>query len=402
MRAEDEHDEDRDWLVMQDRALAVASEGITIADARHPDRPLIYVNEGFERLTGYRAADVLGRNCKFLQGRDADPSTIAEIRRALEAGTECTVEIRNRRQDGTPFWNRLSITPVRDDDGVLTHFIGVQSDVTERRETEEALRRANRTMRRNLDEAAAVQQAWLPRSLPDVPGYEFAWQFRPCDELAGDALNIMRLDEHRFGVYVLDVSGHGVPAALLSMTLHHSLAPSPEQSLLYVPDADSPGGYAPADPATVAMALNRQFSAGPQTGKFFTILYGVLDLRDGHFRYVTAGHPPPARINADGVSPCPLARGVPIGYVPEFTYEEESVHLEPGDRLVLYSDGALEATDANDQELGEERLLQLLAMNRTQPPTVALETTVKQVEAWCAGGDPQDDITFVAIEVRPD
>jgi PAS domain S-box-containing protein len=401
MRAQDEHDKHRDWLVLQNRALAVSSEGITIADARSPDRPLIYVNEGFERLTGYQASEVLGRNCKFLQGRDADPATVDRIRQALQAGEECKVEIRNRRKDGTPFWNRLAITPVRDDTGTLTHFIGIQSDVTARREAEEGLRRANLQMRRNLDDAAAVQQAWLPQTLPKIPGYEFAWQFRPCDELAGDGLNILRLDEDHVGVYVLDVSGHGVPAALLSATLNHWLSPLPEQSFLYVQDADSPTGFAPADPATVAATLNRQFSAGPQTGKFFTILYGILDLRSREFRYATAGHPPPVRINAAGATNCPLAHGVPIGYVPDFEFGEQSVRLEPGDRLVIYTDGASEAVDADDRELGEQRLLENLTASRTRPLTESLAAMVGQVEAWCAGGIPQDDVTVVAIEVCP-
>ena len=102
-----------DQLALKDRALDVAAEGVTIADARLPDRPLIYVNEGFERVTGYPAAEVLGRNCRFLQGPDTDPAAVAEIRAAVAGERECVVEILNYRKDGTPFWNRLSITPGR-------------------------------------------------------------------------------------------------------------------------------------------------------------------------------------------------------------------------------------------------------------------------------------------------
>jgi len=104
-------------LALKSRALNVAAEGITIADARLPDRPLIYVNEGFERITGYPASDVIGRNCRFLQGPLTDPAGVAEIRTALSERRECVVEILNYRKDQTTFWNRLSITPVRDDRG---------------------------------------------------------------------------------------------------------------------------------------------------------------------------------------------------------------------------------------------------------------------------------------------
>jgi two-component system CheB/CheR fusion protein len=102
-----------------------------IADARLPDHPLIYVNAAFETITGYSRSDVLGRNCRFLQGGATDRETVAEIRAALDAGDECTRVVLNFRKDGSPFWNELRISPVHDNAGVLTHFIGIQH-VTER------------------------------------------------------------------------------------------------------------------------------------------------------------------------------------------------------------------------------------------------------------------------------
>ena len=96
-----------DQLALKDRALDVAAEGVTIADARLPDRPLIYVNEGFERVTGYAVAEVLGRNCRFLQGPGTDPAAVAEIRAAVAEQRECVVEILNYQRDGTTSWNRL-------------------------------------------------------------------------------------------------------------------------------------------------------------------------------------------------------------------------------------------------------------------------------------------------------
>ena len=138
--APDRPDSVAEWLALKDRALDVAAEGVTIADARLPDRPLIYANEGFERMTGYPVAEVMGRNCRFLQGPDTDANAVAEIRSALTECRACVVEILNYRQDRTTFWNRLSITPVRDGSGEVTHFIGIQSDVTARRLAEDALR----------------------------------------------------------------------------------------------------------------------------------------------------------------------------------------------------------------------------------------------------------------------
>ena len=103
--------------MLKERALAAAAEGITIADALAKDRPLIYVNEGFERLTGYSIAETLGSNCRFLQGPETNPETVRELSEAISQDRYCDVELVNYRKDGTPFWNRLSITPIRDKTG---------------------------------------------------------------------------------------------------------------------------------------------------------------------------------------------------------------------------------------------------------------------------------------------
>jgi PAS domain S-box-containing protein len=393
------------WLALKDRALAAAAEGITIADARLPGRPLIYVNEGFERLTGYSADEALGRNCRFLQGRGSDPETVESIRRALRDERDCTVEILNFRKDGTPFWNRLSITPVNDADGRVTHFIGVQSDVTQRRLAEEALRganeklkRANTTMQRELAEAAEIQRAWLPRSLPPVPGYRFAWSFTPCKELGGDSLDVLRLDEDHVGMYILDVSGHGVGAALLSASIQRWLSPVPEHSCLFARGGGSASGWVIASPAAVATELNSRFRSDPESGKFFTLVYGVLDLRGGEFRYATAGHPPPLCAGTDGTKACPMAPGLPIGVLEDSEFGESRLQLRPGDRLLLYTDGVTEAVDASDHEYGVQRVLRDLERDRERLPDEALATLMDNLREWSGSETLEDDVTLLTID----
>jgi PAS domain S-box-containing protein len=106
---------------------------ITIADMMQPDAPLIYCNRAFYELTGYSAAEALGRNCRYLQGPDTDPNTITAIRNAIADGRSVNVEVLNYRRDGTKFWNQLSLSPVLGDEGQITHYVGTQTDVTERR-----------------------------------------------------------------------------------------------------------------------------------------------------------------------------------------------------------------------------------------------------------------------------
>ncbi len=114
------------------QAMAACTDGLVIADATAQDMPLVYVNGAFERLTGYCAREVLGRNCRFLQRGDTDQLGLALVRSALENGDPCVVTVRNYRKDGSPFWNELSLSPMSNSAGTVTHFLGKLSDVSER------------------------------------------------------------------------------------------------------------------------------------------------------------------------------------------------------------------------------------------------------------------------------
>ncbi|OYR40611.1 hypothetical protein DJ82_07030 [Halorubrum sp. Ib24] len=113
-----------------------ANVGIQITDPTKADNPLVYVNDGFERMTGYTREEAIGRNPRFLQGEDTDSEQVAQLRAAIDAEEPTSLELRNERRDGTAYWNRISITPVRDEDDVLQNYIGIQQDVTERKERE--------------------------------------------------------------------------------------------------------------------------------------------------------------------------------------------------------------------------------------------------------------------------
>lgn len=118
--------------ILKSRAIESTSCGVVISDIQQNDNPLIYVNSGFENVTGYSRDEVLGKNCRFLQGEDTYQPQLDILRHAIKAHKDCKVVLRNYRKDGTMFYNELYISPVRSDDGNVTHFIGVQTDVTER------------------------------------------------------------------------------------------------------------------------------------------------------------------------------------------------------------------------------------------------------------------------------
>lgn len=169
-----QHSEEK--LRLHERAIAAATTGITISDCRQPDLPLIFANEAFLRMTGYRADEVVGRNCRFLQGVDSAQPALDALRAALRRGQDCVVLLRNYRKDGTLFWNELAMAPVYDAAGSVTHYIGIQSDVTARVRAEEGLRRAND----DLEQRIAARTADLAAANASL----LAAQYETLDRLA--------------------------------------------------------------------------------------------------------------------------------------------------------------------------------------------------------------------------
>ena len=153
-------------LRLRDRAVAAASNGIVITDPTRPDNPIVYVNPAFERITGYAAAEALGRNCRFLQGPATAPEAVADVRSGLAQAREFTVTLLNYRKDGAPFWNELRLAPVFDTAGALVNFIGVLADVSERKRATEQLRLAEERYRAIIEQMPAVTGV----SLNDAPG----------------------------------------------------------------------------------------------------------------------------------------------------------------------------------------------------------------------------------------
>ena len=140
VRADHAREEAEALLRLKDRALAASMNGVVISDMRQADQPIIYVNPAFERISGYSATEIIGSNCRFLQGEETDQSGVNDIRDAIREGRETTVQIRNYRKDGQMFWNELSVAPVRDPvSNEITHYIGIQNDITVKRESEQRL-----------------------------------------------------------------------------------------------------------------------------------------------------------------------------------------------------------------------------------------------------------------------
>jgi phosphoserine phosphatase RsbU/P len=261
------------------------------------------------------------------------------------------------------------------------------------------LHETNRRLQRGREAAAQIQRSFLPMVKPQIAGYDFAWHHKPCGELGGDMFNIVSLDDKHVGLYVLDVTGEGVPAALLATTLSRVLSPaSTGASVLFERSADGSTTRL-RRPSEVARELNRRF--GTQEGRqFFTLAYGVLNLESRLFQLTSAGHPPLLHQRARASPRMLDVDGSPIGMDPDCAdFPQRSVQLEPGDRVLLYSDGLPDALRGDGEVFGAARLLESVHRLSRQPLEGLIHSLMEEVQDWRGGAAVNDDVSILALEV---
>jgi PAS domain S-box-containing protein len=173
---------------VRDRALAAVEDGVVITDPSRPDNPVIYCNDAITRISGYEPGEILGRNCRFLQGTDRDQEAREKLRDAVARRVPCRVLIRNYRRDGELFWNELSLSPVRDESGRTTHFVGVMHDATERIRLQEARaehERALQSLAARIPRAEEAERRRIATQLHDELAQKLAFALLTMTELEG-------------------------------------------------------------------------------------------------------------------------------------------------------------------------------------------------------------------------
>ena len=234
-----------------------------------------------------------------------------------------------------------------------------------------------------IEAASATQRGLLPQSIPQFPGYEISAAWRPAGAVSGDYLDLLRLDANHLALCVADVIGKGVPAALLMSNVQaavHALA----------------GEMLPT--SELCGRINRIVASNVGSGKFITFFYGVLDGARRRFSYSNAGHCEPILVRQNGECARVNHGGVVLGVFPDWEYREEHIDLEPGDRLVLFTDGITEIANPANEEFGEERLMEMLRANRALDAE-AMQKRVMAAIAEFSGGNFQDDATLIVTAV---
>ena len=264
-------------------------------------------------------------------------------------------------------------------------------------ESNAQLKQAYATLKEDMLAAAQMQQELLPLPSIVVPGLDCAWFFYPHTFVAGDAFNVHRLDETHVGFYAIDVAGHGVAAAMQSVTLSRLLSPlAGNDSLLKVSTRETPY-YALNAPEVVVRNLNERFQSDIDTMRYFTMVYGIIDLHSNRVRLTQAGHPTPLHQRRQIITPVGTG-GYPVGMLPGLEYECLEFDLLPGDRLVLYSDGVTECCNPHGTEFSVERLASLLRDHHDLPLWETVQEIETDLHQWRGSDTFQDDVTLFAVE----
>jgi sigma-B regulation protein RsbU (phosphoserine phosphatase) len=234
-----------------------------------------------------------------------------------------------------------------------------------------------------MQRAREIQQSLLPKEIPQLEGFEVAAAWRPAREVSGDYYDVFKLDEHRLGVCIADVVGKGVAAALLMANVQAAVR-------AYASSAENA--------AQLCTKVNRLLCENLATGKFVTFLYGVLNNETQTFDYCNAGNVCPVLVSQGTVRSIAVG-GAVLGVFPEWQYESANLALGPGDRLLLVTDGITEASDAAEQEFGEEKLAEAALRHSKRTSAEMSRLLLEEVSAFC-DSHFHDDATLLVIAAK--
>lgn len=241
-------------------------------------------------------------------------------------------------------------------------------------------RRRQREREEELDEARDIQQRLLPKRLPEIEGYEVAAMTQPLRFVGGDYYNVARIGEQQTAICIADVAGKGLPAALLMSSLQAALKPLIAQRLA---------------PSELCQRLNRILCDLMPTGKFISFFYGVLD-SNGKLTYCNAGHNPPLLIPESGATVELDAAGAVLGQFPCWRYQQSDLKMQSGDRLLVFTDGLVEACNRDQQAFGEEHLVRIVQENGNAGASDLMALVMEGASRHC-GGQFQDDASVIVL-----
>lgn len=374
--------EAEEGLRLQSAALNAAANAIIISD---PGGSVIWANEAFTTLTGYAFDEVVGKSLSILNSGKHENGFYRELWDTIRAGRVWHGEMVNRRKDGSLYPEEQTITPVADEEGSVRYYIAIKQDITERKLAEKAMVE-NARMNRDMDLARQIQRSLLPANPPRLEGLQCAGRWVPATHVGGDYFDFFPRENGSLDLVIADVSGHSVGAALIMAEARSTLR------------AQVLSGGSPAE---IFSALNELLHDDLTSAELFiTMFYAAYDPANRLLTYANAGHNPPFLVSRSEGGCHPLdADGLILGVRRGVHFEERCRRMNPGDLLVLYTDGITEAQDAEGGMFGAERLCNVINACRDETPEEIINIVLRELENFTRLPSLEDDVCMILLKV---
>lgn len=372
---------------------------------KNRDSEFVLVNKGMAGLMGENSVeDMVGKHDRDFFNGELVKEMVRDEQEIMKTGTPVERKLeRLRWKDDHVTWSVSSKYPWYGADGTLQGTFGVSSDVTDLVETREKLERLtdvlgrqNKALEEQLGLAREVQQAAFPESIEPVSSADgtkvvlFCHRYQPASQLAGDFYEVIRLDDHRAGLLVCDVMGHGVRSALIVSMLRGLIEKQREHS------GDQPGAFLTGLNEGLSHLLERTNQI-----IFASAVYGVIDLESGELRVASAGHPDPMISREGKVGGLGLSddeRGPALGVVPGFEFQERAWNLEEISQAWFFTDGVFELLDEDGEEFGLERMIAALEGGETAAKSI--ENLLREGEQYAGAEGFGDDVCLFGFDLR--
>jgi PAS domain S-box-containing protein len=343
-----------------------------------------YVNPTFQEQTGYTAHEVFGKHMSILFAEENPPGLLEKIKRTVSAGEIWTGDLLNRKKDDGTYWVLTSISPVHHFNKIINYAV-IQEDITEHRDLEKKLQDSLEKINRELETARSVQRAVLPQNLDEIYGENIHAFLKTSGSIGGDIYDVKRVGHSRYAFMVADVSGHGIPAALFSFVAKNSFSRN-----------SNPLNTA----GEILSAMNVDITRDITGGNFITAFLGILDREKMCFEFSSAGHPPALMYRrASGTVERLTNRNPFMGITGRHKYTFETRKVESGDRVLMYSDGLIEALDDHGRMYDITRVETMLLKSADKPVIRAAGGLIDDLNDFISGNEQKDDLTFLLFEI---
>lgn len=338
------------------------------------DGVIEYVNPGFELMTGFTRAEALGNNPRIIKSGQMQSGYYDSLWKTILQGEVFRTQTTNRRRSGEIFIAEQTITPMKNPQGEITHFVSVLKDMTDRIRSQE--------METEHHLAGKVQKQLFPVHTPRLPGYELAGAVFPTRHTSGDYFDYILMPGNRLGLVVADVCDHGMGSALIMAKTQAHL-----RSIMHYE----------TDPRNILAELNHQVHPDLIDSMFIAMFLGILDPERHLLEYANAGNPPTFILNQDGEVIHELRTdGLPVGLFEELELKTHPpIPLPPGSLVVLLTDGIHEVFDDHKNQFGFQRLVEVVRQHRAAPAGEIIVRVREAVQAFSGKVEFADDQTMI-------